>query len=276
MAILIALMQRARSGKSCTDRQRAAWGKTGSILTTWPPPMTQDSPNVTPPKPLMRRLAKWHIWLGWLIGLPLVMWTATGLFMVAKPIEEVRGNYLRLPAADAALVITDSPLLAADMQVKEMRVRMQDGRAVAVLTSLDGDITRIDVESGDRLPALDAADARDVTARSIVGGDKVRSVTLFEADEVPIDFRRPMAVWQVALEDGAYIYIGRDTGDIEAVRTRWWRWFDFMWGLHIMDVSDREDTSHPTLIAFAALALIGALFGCILLFRRRSSRAKPV
>ena len=43
----------------------------------------------------MRRLARWHIWLGWLIGLPLVMWTVTGLVMVARPIETVRGTHLR-------------------------------------------------------------------------------------------------------------------------------------------------------------------------------------
>jgi len=44
---------------------------------------------------MMRRLAKWHIWLGWLVGVPLVMWTLTGLVMVSRPIETVRGDHLR-------------------------------------------------------------------------------------------------------------------------------------------------------------------------------------
>ena len=44
---------------------------------------------------MMRRLARWHIWLGWLIGVPLLLWTASGLFMVAWPIEQVRGGQLR-------------------------------------------------------------------------------------------------------------------------------------------------------------------------------------
>ncbi len=223
-------------------------------------------------KPLMKRLAKWHVWLGWLIGVPIVMWTATGLFMVSKPIEEVRGTHLRLLVAEVPLVIADSPLATADAQLKEMRVTMQDGRAVALLTSLDGTITRVDVATGTALPAIDAAAARALVAERIVGGDAVRSVTLFAADEVPVEFRRPLTVWQVALDDGTHVYIGRDTGEIEAVRTSWWRWFDFMWGLHIMDLSDREDTSHPTLITFASLSLLGSLFGFILLFRRRKVR----
>jgi hypothetical protein len=48
--------------------------------------------------------------------------------------------------------------------------------------------------------------------------------------------------------------------------------FDFMWGLHIMDLQTREKTSHPILILFATLGLIGALIGCILMFRKRKAR----
>jgi hypothetical protein len=47
----------------------------------------------------MLRFARWHIWLGWLVGFPILMWTTTGLFMVARPIEEVRGDQLRAPQA---------------------------------------------------------------------------------------------------------------------------------------------------------------------------------
>ncbi|WP_299193190.1 PepSY domain-containing protein [uncultured Erythrobacter sp.] len=223
----------------------------------------------------MRNFAKWHIWLGWLVGVPVVMWTATGLYMVAKPIEEVRGNHLRIAVEEEApLVLEDSTLATAEANLREMRVAMQDGRAVALLTDMDGVTTRVDVASGEPIPALTAEDARALTAERIVGGDKVRAVTFFEADEVPFDFRRPMPVWQVALEDGAHIYIGRDTGQIEAVRTSWWRGFDFMWGLHIMDLKTRSDTSHPILILFAALSLIGALMGCVLMFRRRRARVR--
>ena len=225
-------------------------------------------------KPLMQTLAKWHIWLGWLVGVPIAMWLATGLFMVSRPIEEVRGEHLRITSEAEPLVIEDSALADADAQLKEMRVTMQDGRAVAVLTTLDGVTTRVDMASGAPIAPVTAAGARAIVARQIVGGEAVSSVTLFAADTVPFDFRRPMAVWQVALEDGTNVYVGRETGEVEAVRTRWWRWFDFAWGLHIMDISEREDTSHPILILFAALGLTGALIGCVLMFRRRKARVK--
>lgn len=220
----------------------------------------------------MRNLAKWHIWLGWLVGVPIAMWLATGLFMVSRPIEEVRGEHLKREVTAEALVIPGSALAADDTNLAEMRVTMQGGRAVAILTGLDGATRRVDFASGKALPPLDATAARALVADRITSGDKVRSVTLFSAENAPFDFRRPVAAWQVALEDGTNVYVGRDTGQIEAVRTRWWRWFDFAWGLHIMDLSEREDTSHPILIIFAALSLTGALIGCVLMFRRRRAR----
>jgi len=48
--------------------------------------------------------------------------------------------------------------------------------------------------------------------------------------------------------------------------------FDFMWGLHIMDPVEREDTSHPLLYGLAALSLLSVLLGAALLLRRRRNR----
>ncbi len=223
----------------------------------------------------MQRLAQWHIWLGWLVGVPIVLWLASGLFMTLKPLPEVRGEHLRLEAeAPMPLILEGSAIASADKRLREMRVVMQEGRAVAILTTLDGDSARVDFATGEPIPPLDAARARELVARSIAGGDRVRAATFYEADEVPFDFRRPLPVWRVTLEDGTYVYVGRDTGRIEAVRTRWWRWFDLAWGLHIMDLSEREDNSHPILILFAALSLSGALMGCVLMFRRRRARTR--
>lgn len=222
----------------------------------------------------MRTLAKWHIWLGWLVGVPIVMWLATGLLMVSRPIEQVRGDHLRTEVPPAPLVIEGSALAATDAALKDMRVTMQGGRAVAILTAMDGAVSRVDFASGAPLAPLDAAAARALVAQRIIGGDKAERVTLFPADKTPSDFGQMLAVWQVQMADGTNIYVGRDTGEIEAVRTRWWRAFDLAWGLHIMDLSEREDTSHPFLIAFAAISLTGAVIGCVLMFRRRRTRPK--
>ena len=223
----------------------------------------------------MRRFAKWHIWLGWLVGVPILMWTVTGLVMVAKPIEEVRGNHLRIEPTNVGFSGNPAPIafdLDASPQATEMRSYVQNGRLITAVTRPDGSIDRFDGASGQPLDGIDEQEARQIVQQGIVGGDKVASATAFDANDVPFDFRRPMPVWQVALEDGTHVYVGTETGRIEAVRTRWWRLFDVMWGLHIMDLETREDTHHPILILFAVLAVIGSLLGCILMFRRRKAR----
>lgn len=223
----------------------------------------------------MQRFARWHIWLGWLVGVPILMWTITGLVMVARPIETVRGTDLMSESEPQALAVSGVAFGAAEGPIREIHAKMQGGRAVAVLTMMDGSIRRRDMATGAAIAPLGAAEARALVAAQVRGGDTAQRVTLYEAAEVPFDFRREMPVWQVALADGTHVYVGRDSGQIEAVRTRWWRVFDLMWGLHIMDLEAREDTSHPVLILFAALSVIGALLGCVLMFRRRKARVKP-
>lgn len=225
----------------------------------------------------MRRFARWHIWLGWLTGVPILLWTVSGLVMVARPIEEVRGEHLRrdlvseqLPPGRPAAIEIEPDAVPG---VTEIRTAMLNGRAITMVTRADGSISRHDALTAETLPPLSDVEARLLVAKRIVGGDHVLSVRLTSADDPPLDFRRPVEAWQVTLADGTRVYVARDSGEIAAVRTRWWRVFDVMWGLHIMDLQTREDTHHPILIFFAALAVIGSLLGLTLLFRRRRTPA---
>lgn len=225
---------------------------------------------------IMQRFAKWHIWLGWLVGVPILMWTVTGLVMVIKPIEEVRGNHLRKDVTERALPPDTSISVALPSDstepVRSVTTQVERGETVTRITYMDGTSERFRT-NGAKMAPLSEVEARLIVGERIHGGDKVVSTARHEADAVPFDFRRPMPVWQVVLEDGTHVYVGTETGAIEAVRTRWWRTFDFVWGLHIMDLETREDTSHPILILFALLGVLGSLLGCVLMFRRR--RARP-
>lgn len=223
---------------------------------------------------LFFQFAKWHIWLGWLVGVPILMWTVTGLIMVWHPIEHVRGEHLRIETDQIALPAEIAPPAAlAEGDFHELRLAMQDGQAIWFATTADGNVRRYSASDPDAaLAPIDEAYVRNLMAERIVGGDTPAAIEQFSAAEAPFDFRRPVPSWRVTLEDGAHIYVNAQTGEIAAVRTRWWRVFDFVWGLHIMDLQTREDTSHPILILFAALGVIGSLLGCVLMFRRRKKR----
>ena len=227
---------------------------------------------------MRRQLFRYHIWLGWLVGVPLLLWTVSGLVMVARPIDEVRGSDLRIEQSAIPLPgLNPAPVLEqidVPPTVKEIRTFMQRGRPVTMVTRLDGGVTRFDAANGLAILPLDGQQAREVVASGIVGGNVISGTSFFAAENVPLEFRKPVPVWQVRLADGTHVYVGRDTGEIEAVRTRFWRFYDVMWGLHIMDLQEREDTHHPVLIAFTAIAALATVLAVLLMIARYAPRRR--
>lgn len=221
----------------------------------------------------MKLLLRWHVWLGWLVGVPLLLWTFTGLWMVARPIEEVRGTALR--AEPATLVAPDAITLPKldGRAVERLELAARPDRPVWIVRFAGGDARAADPATGALLPRVDAALARRLGDAALATPGAVAHVRAFAAVDAPIDLRRDRPSWQVAYADGLNVYVDALTGEILAVRSRQWRLFDIMWGLHIMDLETREDTSHPLLIGSAALSLLGVLMGVVLLFRRRRVRA---
>ncbi len=220
--------------------------------------------------PLMLRFARWHIWLGWLVAVPLLLWTLSGLFMALRPIEDVRGEALRRPPPPLLAAGLVAPRIAGTV----LRVALigQNGSLVWIVTRPDKTRQRYDARTGLQRGPVALAEARALAAEALAGTAAPTAVHSFAAAEAPLDLRQPRASWQLTYGDGAHLYIDAETGEVLALRTRWWRVYDLMWGLHIMDLQTREDTSHPLLIGFAALALAGSILGTALLFRRRKAR----
>lgn len=221
-------------------------------------------------KKLMQQFARLHIWLGWLVGVPILMWCVTGLFMVARPIEQVRGDNLRtapLPIDTAALVFPNigEPIREAHL------VQQVDGPSW-IITGTMGNSWRYSALDGSAIPPLIREDATRIAMASYSGEATLSGVSYLSAEDAPMELRGNRAAWQARFSDGTNLYIDDGTGEVIALRTDGWRLYDVMWGLHIMDLQTREDSSHPVLILFAALSAVGALFGCILLFRRRKAR----
>lgn len=220
---------------------------------------------------LMQRLARWHIWLGWVIALPILMWVVTGLVMVARPIEEVRGDHLR---AEHRAINPAQLRFPRDIgePIHEARLVSQPSGPVWLVTAADGQKWRYSATEGTAISPVVKDEAGRIAQAAYAGKAKLAGVTYFPAGEAPTDARAAASVWQARFADGTRIYIDDATGEVLALRTGQWRFYDLMWGLHIMDPKTREDTHNPFVIAFGLFALVGAAFGSILLFRRRKAR----
>jgi hypothetical protein len=217
-----------------------------------------------------------HIWLGWIVGIPLLIWTATGLFMAWYPIETVRGEALLAePAAIASGFRPVAPLIGP-RPVASLSLEQRSEGVRWVVRYKDGGARLADAATGQLLPPLNAADAARAVEARYQGESKLASISRTKAEDPPIDLRRKIDSWRVTMEDGTRFYVNVQTGEIAARRTALWRVYDFMWGLHIMDLKTREDTDNLLLFVLAIVSFVAVLLAIILLpttiRRRRRTR----
>jgi hypothetical protein len=195
----------------------------------------------------------------------MLFWTVSGLVMVARPIGEVRGeNLISTPKP----ISVRAPMLAPQIEGRQVMAITLEPRVDGPRWKIDfggGEHRLADPETGRLLPRLGAADAaRELSARYI-GTSKIAEVSRVDPDSPPLELRRAMNGWRVRMEDDTHFYVDGGSGEIVARRTSWWRFYDLMWGLHIMDLQGREDTHNPWIVSFAALSLGMVLLALTLL-----------
>ena len=76
----------------------------------------------------------------------------------------------------------------------------------------------------------------------------------------------------VTMSDGVRFYLDAGSGELIATRTPFWRFYDFMWGLHIMDPGGREDSHNPFVIALGIITHATSLMAIVLLPMTRRRR----
>lgn len=217
-------------------------------------------------------LRRFHIWLGWIVAIPFLLWTLSGLVMVIRPIEEVRGEGLLEEAPTLAVGMALVPPPLGPRPVSGLKLEQRPDGPKWLIAYADGGSRLADGVTGRLLPQLQAADAVRLVEARYAGTARVSGVDRTSADDPPLDLRRKIDTWRVTMSDGTRFYVNAATGEIVARRTAFWRLYDFMWGLHIMDLKTREDTHNPLVIGFGIVALVTTILAIVLLpmtLRRR-------
>ena len=220
-------------------------------------------------------LRRYHIWLGWLVGVPLLFWTLSGVVMVWKPIDEVRGSALLAPAAPFTLSATP---VVPDFGGRRLTALAIEPRAAGprwVAQFAGGGSMLADPATGALLPNLTPADAvREFTAR-YRGTARIVSTQVIDSARPPLDLRRKGPAFAITMSDGAHFFVAADSGAVIATRTRFWRFYDWMWGLHIMDLGSRENTHNPWIVGFGLLTLLTTVLALVLLPLTGKRRRRP-
>ena len=222
--------------------------------------------------------SKVHKWLAVFVGLQALFWMATGAIMSYLKLEHVRSEHVisREPAplsSNAAL-----PAWASNGgDLVSVTTKMVNARPMVELRRLDGTASLHDPSTGGLLSPLSRETAEAIAWRAWSGPKTYIEVVTPVAKPVGTEFSGPFPAWQVQIgdPDATRLYIDASNGALLAARSDTWRFFDFIWGLHIMDWNERHQINSWWLLLFGIGGTIIAVSGFVLLANRFPNLRRP-
>jgi len=218
-----------------------------------------------------------HKWIGLVIGVQALLWMVSGVYMTAISLEVIHGDHLAHvfdePLVRNAQRIDIEQLAKLHPGFESLKLKTFLGKEVYELKQA-GKTRLVDASSGVLLSPL-GREQIVTRAKDIYQGEaQIREVTWITQAPQEVA-KRPVPMWAVRFDDRAdsTLYFSPDSGDLLARRHNLWRWFDFLWMLHIMDYDTRDDVNNTLLRAAAGVGLAFALSGAWLVFysfRRRA------
>ncbi len=212
---------------------------------------------------------KTHKWLGLFLGLQVVIWSLSGLYMTAVHIDTIHGDHLvrsQPPVSVDASDLRDPLSVAAANGADNVRLAWVRNRPAYVLQVQTGE-TAVDATTGDSIAPLRKAEIRAIATATYTGKDAIASADLITKIPGEIRGRKP-PLWRVEFDhwNQPTLYFSPTTGELLARRHELWRIFDFVWMLHIMDYNERENVNNMLLRTFTWGAVLMAATGLWLLF----------
>lgn len=220
---------------------------------------------------------KTHKWLGLFIGLQVVVWSLSGVYMTVVHIDTIHGDHLVREASSLGIqasALQDPLSLAAQEKASGIRLAWVDERPIYVTEGPSGERAFAATSAVPMDPPNEQA-IRALASSYYTGSEPIASVELIE--DVPAEIRgRKPPLWRVEFDhwNRPTFYLSPVTGELLSRRHELWRVFDFVWMLHIMDYDERENVNNPLLRAFTWGAVLMALSGIWLLFYAFPKRKK--
>ena len=212
---------------------------------------------------------KIHKWMGLFLGIQVVIWSLSGLYMTAVHIDTIHGDHLvRQPPSRsvAAAELIDPIAVAAANQANMIRLAWLREQPVYVVNGGAGE-KALDARTGAPVEKPGRAEIMGMASAIYAGEEPIRSAELIS--EIPGEIRgRKPPLWRVEFDhwNKPTLYLSPATGELVSRRHELWRIFDFLWMLHIMDYDERENVNNPLLRTFTWGAVLMALSGAWLLF----------
>ncbi len=220
-----------------------------------------------------------HKWIGLVIGLQVLIWLATGLYMVIVDLDFIHGDPLvrnmSLPiAVPDPSSVTLSSLLSRYPGATRIGLRPVAGKTFYTVTTPQNRFL-IEPKTGQVKSPLDEKTARDIAIFHFNGNAPISKASLLTSDPPKEIGRRALPLWRIDFDDhfNTSFYINPHTGALVTRRHQYWRIFDFFWMLHIMDYRERANANNLLLVAAEIISLMFTVTGLWMLlysFGRRN------
>ncbi|HEX6278926.1 MAG TPA: PepSY domain-containing protein [Pyrinomonadaceae bacterium] len=227
-------------------------------------------------------IRKAHRYLGVFIGIQFVLWTLGGLYFSWTVLDEIHGDHLRHETSmPEAARFTFPPHRAIDEHASGEPADLTKFRMISVM----GDPYYSIVYGKGSSARTVMIDAVNGSARGPITEDEAKRIASGamrdEADIVAAELvtkegmsghheyrEKPLPAWAITFKhpENVTAYVGANDGQVHAVRTNNWRAFDFLWMLHTMDFSGRDNINNYLLRTFSILGIVTVLSGFLLFF----------
>lgn len=217
---------------------------------------------------LLKTSRKFHKWLMLFLGIQFVVWSISGAYMVIFDIDYIHGD---------SLVVNHQTKVNADKVIyplSALRQQYPDAKNIAVEVFIDQAVYRftqndekvvINASDGKKLSPLNATEAIRAAKHYYSGDGEVLETELI-TENPPFELsRRALPAWRVNFNDfgNPSIYVSAQTGKLVSKRHEFWRIFDLMFSLHVMDYEE-EDPSNQLLFWFTLFSIMASIFGGVL------------
>jgi uncharacterized iron-regulated membrane protein len=222
---------------------------------------------------VLRLSTQVHKWIALVVGIQVLFWVLGGLVMTVIPIERVRSEHHVAELTATALPL-DGVLglsevsAAAGVAPVEAALKGSLRGPVWVLKPAKGDPVTVSALTGKPFAPMSDGEARALAQRAYKGEGRTVSARLLP--EAPQETGKTGPIWRVDFNDAekTTFYLSPATAEVVSRRSDVWRFYDFFWRLHIMDIEKGENFNHPLIIVAAILTLSIVITGFILLWVR--------
>lgn len=220
-----------------------------------------------------------HKWLGLFVGLQILIWLSSGLYMVVLDIDFIHGDPLVRNMQQVVTVpegsLNMATLSARYPEATDIGIRPVMGKTFYTVNTPDQRYL-IDPQTGDVTSPLDEKTVLEIARYHFAGDAPIVSASLITSDPPSEIGTRRLPLWRIDFGDrfSTSFYIDPYSGSLASRRHQYWRIFDFMWMLHIMDYKERADAHSPLLITAQIAGLVFVTSGLWLLFYSFSTRRR--